>query len=762
MKSLITIFFCYGVLTYSFGQNITLSFENAQIIDDVGVDNDFYQVDVFIQSDIDFILGPGQFFIDYNEGAFGMEVSTNGNLFFEQPDGSILASTSFSVGNYNNFNTNDSGPTRASFNWLQFWSSGTIAANNVEMTSTFLGRIRIRLIDGGDAPDICFNTEDPRDDQFFTACGPFTPAPAGADCAGEIGTQLFDYNPDCSGAALPPCSGSVTTFTGSDWDNGAPDTTSIAIIDANYNTATMGLGSITACQLTVNAGASLTVEADQFLSITNDIIVNGSLFAAHNGNIIQIAEDAITTNNGVIQIQKTTPSLEPRDFIILSSPMSNEDRDGVYTIADRIFEILPAEFTPDPNPDIVGLNFLDDDGNYFSPATNLNVGQGYLVFPQAVTATDPINYTHTYTQGTLNSGIINVPVVYNGPATENNFNVLGNPYASSIDTDQLIMNNTAINEVYFWEHITLPDPDLPGFNTANFSMDDISIRNLTGGVAAVNGGERPEQFMASGQGFGILAQQSAAGSNLTFSNSLRVINTATLRSPDQDNRLWIRIMSENYALSSTALIGFNSQATAAFDPGYDSPSLATSLNLFTTLDDGQQLAIQGREAFNITMEIPLGFETRIPELETYAIGIDQLEGFVLEQHDIFLIDHQLNTITNLKETAYSFTTTEALQANRFTIVFEDRLLDLSDPDNYRDDLNLFPNPTDQQFTLGYSGTAQLKTMCMTDMNGRRIREWTLNDFSDSQTFNISGLASGIYLVNIQTTTTIVVKKLVIR
>jgi len=204
----------------------------------------------------------------------------------EQPDGSILASTSFSVGNYNNFNTNDSGPTRASFNWLQFWSSGTITTNNVEMTSTFLGRIRIRLIDGGDAPDICFNTEDPRDDQFFTACGPFTPAPAGADCAGEIGTQLFDYNPNCSGAALPPCSGSVTTFTGSDWDNGAPDTTSIAIIDANYNTATMGLGSITACQLTVNAGASLTVEADQFLSITNDIIVNGSLFAAHNGNTL--------------------------------------------------------------------------------------------------------------------------------------------------------------------------------------------------------------------------------------------------------------------------------------------------------------------------------------------------------------------------------------------------------------------------------------------------------------------------------------------
>jgi len=757
MKTLyISIILLIGFLFSVQAQNITLSFDNAQIDNDPMSGDDFYQVDVFIQSDTDFILGPGQFFIDYNDGAFGTEVSINGNLFFEQPDGSILASTSFSVGNYNNFNTNDSGTTRASFNWLQFWSSGTIATPNVSLTPTFLGRIRMRLIDGGDIPDVCFNTEDPRDDQFFTACGPFTPAPAGADCGGEIGTQLFDYTPDCSGAILPPCSGPVTTFTDSGWDNGAPDTTSIAIIDANYNTATMGLGSITACQLTVNPGASLTVEADQFLNITNDIIVNGSLFAAHNGNIIQIAEDAITTNNGLIQIQKTTPSLEPRDFIIVSSPMSLESRTGVHAAADRVFEILPAEFTPDPNPDITGLNFLDADGNYFSPATDLNVGQGYLVFPQAVTATDPVNYTHTYTQGTLNSGIIDVPVVYNGPATENNFNVMGNPYPSSIDTDQLIMNNSVINEVYFWEHITTPDADLPGFGNANFSMDDISIRNLTGGIAAVNGGERPEQFMASGQGFGILAQQSAVGSDLTFSNSLRVANTVALRSPDQGNRLWISIASENYALSSTTLIGFSPQATIAFDPGYDSPALATSLNLFSTLDDGQQLAIQGREAFDVTMEIPLGFETRIPELETYTISIDQLEGIALEQSDIFLIDHLLNTITNLKETTYSFNATETLQANRFTIVFEDRLLDI-DQNSFREsDISLYPNPAENQVTLSYLGNTLLS-----NNQGQIIKEISFQNFNGREHIDIHGLKSGLYFIRIETTSTTIVKKLMI-
>ena len=228
----------------------------------------------------------------------------------------------------------------------------------------------------------------------------------------------------------------------------------------------------------------------------------------------------------------------------------------------------------------------------------------------------------------MNSGTIVTPIIYNG-STENNFNVMGNPYPSSIDTDQLIMNNAAINEVYFWEHITPPDPDLPGFNTANFSMDDISIRNLSGSVAAINGGEPPEQFMASGQGFGILAQQSAQGSDLTFSNSLRVTNTVAVRSPDQDNRLWISITSENYALSSSTLIGFFSQATAAFDPGYDSPTLSTSLNLFSTLDNGQQLAIQGREIFDPSMEISIGFQTLVPELETYTIRIDQLEGIAL-------------------------------------------------------------------------------------------------------------------------------------
>ena len=106
----------------------------------------------------------------------------------------------------------------------------------------------------------------------------------------------------------------------------------------------------------------------------------------------------------------------------------------------------------------------------------------------------------------------------------------------------LIANNTVINEVYFWEHITAPDENLPGFNTQNFSMDDVSVRNAMMGVAAVNGGMAPGQYMPSGQGFGILANQAAAGTDVTFTNAMRVNgNNNTPRSSDQDNRLWIRL-----------------------------------------------------------------------------------------------------------------------------------------------------------------------------------------------------------------------------
>jgi len=555
-----------------------------------------------------------------------------------------------------------------------------------------------------------------------------------------------------------PCA-NTTTYTSAGWSRGEPDANTTAIIADDYATS---MGNLTACTVVINSGITVTVGNDEFISVENNMIVNGTLIVENEGSIVQVDDRATTSNNGTIEIRKTTPLLAPRDFVVLGTPMSAETRTEVYGAANRVFEIETALFTPDPAV-TSAINFVDIDFNYFTPSTNLLPGEGFLVFPQAANATGNVNFDHTYTLGTLNSGTINYPLVYNGPATANNFNLLGNPYASAIDNNILITENAQVSELYFWEHLTQPNDTNPGANTLNFSMDDISIYNLVGGIAAVNGGTAPGQFMVSGQGFGILADQTFDGTAFIFNNGQRVTgNNGTVRSPEQEiNRLWLRLDNATYTLQSISLIGFTPDATAAFDSGFDSERLATTISLFSTSED-DLLSIQAREAFDTSIEIGLGFSTLIPEEEDYTISIDNLEGLDLGNSEIFLIDNALNTITNLWESEYTFTASESIQTARFTLIFEERVLSTDDNSINQNAISLFPNPVQDQVTLSYTGAEQLNAGIITDINGKVIKTLDLSSFNNTQLIDISTFSTGIYFVQIQSKNSSVVKKLIVQ
>ena len=540
-----------------------------------------------------------------------------------------------------------------------------------------------------------------------------------------------------------------TTFTDGSWDNGNPVVSKGAVVAENYATLS---GDINASTLSVLSGATLTVGAGEYVEVQGDIDVRGGLIVENEGSIIQVDDSAITMNTGTIQVQKTTPSLNPRDFILLSSPMSSETANDVFSTADRAFAIDGTLFTPDPSVTTT-LNFLDTNGDYFSPATSLQLGEGYLVFPQAVNDVGAIQYAHTYSQGTLNSGTINRSLVYNGPLTANNFSLGGNPYASAIDVNTLISQNASISAIYYWEHITEPEENLPGFNTENFSMDDVSIRNMLGGIASVNGGTAPGQFMASGQGFAVLADQAQSGSNtpLVFTNAMRVTgNNGTPRSAVIEvDKLWLSIKSSDFTVIGTTLIGFTPETTSALDSGYDSQRLATTFSLFSTLDDGTQLSIQSREAFDENMEIEMGFETTLLEPLSYTIGIDQWEGVNLDETQIFLIDNELKIVTNLKEDEYTFTASESVQSNRFKVVFNERILSTEDALSQDNQIRIFPNPATGQITMSSQEPLNLNTAKIYNIQGQEVLTMDMADFSTSKQLDISQLASGLYMVRFE-------------
>ncbi|GGG03843.1 hypothetical protein GCM10011344_00210 [Dokdonia pacifica] len=778
-------------------QNIELSFDNAAITNDGA--NDFYEVDVMITSDVAYTQGSGQFFLDYNTTAFGTLINGSGGITFERPDTSILGGqttvevvpgTVIPLGaHYNSFFINDATTSKVSFIWQQNGSAGMIEQNIPANTPVALVRVKMQFLDGASAvsPDLCFDETNPFDDQFFTACGPFDPLVGftfiNADCVNEAGTQIFDYTPDCTAPTIALCAGlPVTTYNGMGWDNGTPDGNMNAVIAANYDTAIVD-EDITACSCTINTGTKVTVTAGKFLQTTGDLTVDGSLDVLHEGSVVQTDESAVTINNGAITVEKITPIIDDRNFVAMSSPVSAEARDRVYGNSRAVFSVIPSNFVPfaidfGAFPEFMGAeNFLDDNNDYFVPVTGStalpDAGIGQWIFPQPAPNVGDGAYTLTYTQnasnpGTLNSGTISVPINYNGPATINNYNLLGNPYASAIDVEAFINANDAINEVYYWDHLTNPTSDLPGFGTSNFSMNDISVRNALLGVAAVNGGTAPGQYMASGQGFGIKAAQSQAAANtpVVFTNSIRVTgNNDDFRNAENTgvDKLWLNLTTEAYeeATSQTG-IGFTPNATPGFDPGYDSPRLGTFISLFTTLETGEQLAIQGREAFDPTIELTLGFATSVETEENYTISIDHLEGIGLENTPVFLIDNLNDTIINLKESDYNFIATNGIQSERFTIVFQERDVLGTEEVSFDENITLYPNPAIDQVTLRYQGQAQLQELAIIDLNGKLVKRVDLRNFNNAQTIQTSELAKGVYFLKIQSDRNTTVKKLIIR
>lgn len=713
-------------------EDITVSFDwSYTTTDGAGFDNAGYVVDnTYIQLTNNSITNQsGTETVSLVAGqVFGFAVGTVDNRF----EAATAVFTNFSPGFSGDF---------ASFNWEEF-------LQNSDGSTNFEGE-SASLLDSCGSLNVALSQE------VFTCLDIGTTTPITITVTDSLGNEdTCVANVSVTGGAI-----NTTTFSGGSWDNDEPTGNSMAVINDNYDSATMG--DINACSCEINGNQIVTIRDGDFMNVAGNIVVDGTLIVENAGSVVQIDESAITTNNGTIQVQKTTPALGGRDFTLLSSPVTAETRNGVYQNAHRAFEIITNMFTP--HPDVTtALNFIDVDFDYFAQASTLSPGQGFLVFPQAPNAAGSITLDHTYTSGTLNSGPINYPLVYNGPVTGNNFNLVGNPYASAIDTDMLITANDAINEVYYWEHLTPPTADNPGDNTTNHSMDDISIYNLTGGIAAVNGGTAPGRYMASGQGFGILADQDAVGATLDFTNAMRVTgNNGTVRTSDFPiNKIWLQVSNQEATQINSTLIGFLNEATAQFDKGYDSQRLDTQLSLYSTLSDGRELSIQGREQFDAATQVQLGFSTKNETAQDYTISINQIEGIVLTETPVYLKDNLTGTLTNLKEEDYKFTETSSNQATRFTLFFTpEDVLSTNATSVLSNALTLYPNPSQGLLTLSYVGNETLDKAVITDINGKRVKEINLTDFNQSKEIDLSSFATGMYFIQIHTTSTIVTKKI---
>ncbi|AWI25947.1 hypothetical protein HYN49_08565 [Flavobacterium pallidum] len=435
-----------------------------------------------------------------------------------------------------------------------------------------------------------------------------------------------------------------TTWNGSVWSDGTPTASLNAVIEGPFDTATDGV--FTAKSLTINTGGSVTINSGTNITVVNQ--VTNTLTAAdfvieNNANLLQLG--VVNVNSGNATVYRNA-AMRRQDYVYWSSPVAGQNLldFSPNTLTNRFYE----------------LNETTNSFVAVDPSTTDFAGaKSYML-----RAPDDFPMT---TQ-TFNGEFIGVPNSgsYSIPVTNNNqgYNMIGNPYPSTISADAFLDENDSIGTIYFWTHT----------NQAAGAGDNYATYNSTGQVAPSSTtpqSDSPNGAIQTGQGFIV---QTNAATNVNFLNTMRIPdnndqffrNAASV----EKNRIWLNLINDNSeSFLNQMLVGYVAGATNGIDLRYDGRMMASEGARIYSAIDNNDYVIQGRGLpFADNDVVALGFRTQEPG--TFKISIDHVDGLFEGNQDIFIHDNLTGATVNIKESDYEFASNAGDFTSRFQLVYQ--------------------------------------------------------------------------------------------
>lgn len=391
--------------------------------------------------------------------------------------------------------------------------------------------------------------------------------------------------------------------------------------------------------------SSHVVTAHKGVQVAN----GGKLTFENNAQLMQ--DNSGVNNSGDIIVERLFNfSAERKQYNFVSSPVNNQNIKEIFGIGYTI-------------PYALVYNEVTD---FFVVPNSYTEKRGYAI--KEVSGSGVTQMTAGF-KGEITNGILTMNLSKSG----HGFNLVGNPYPSNLNLNQLYTDNSSkiTPTFYFWDNRANDLFEQMGTGYNGYYQDVYAKYNAasgTGSPATHTGGNPkiPNQYAKIGTGFIVQATNSAL---LNFDNSQRNTNIGPGffgrgQQNEEKDRYWLTLTSPVGISVTSAVVYFNDGKN---DFGIDdTESFGPSDDIYSIVND-HQLAIQGREPFRIKDEVPLGYKAF--EEGIYVISLYKKEGVFESNQAIYLVDKMLNHTVNLCETPYKFRTLTGEFNNRFIIIY---------------------------------------------------------------------------------------------
>ena len=506
---------------------------------------------------------------------------------------------------------------------------------------------------------------------------------------------------------------------------------------------------LTVPEILDDAATPYVVTAKKGIQVTS----GGKAIFKNNANLIQDI-DAANTGNITMERKANVPTVQ---YNYWASPVKNQalyslypgiakDRVMVYNSSTDKFTILTTASNP-----------LSVFGKGYSIK-----GSSDAAYQPQLTATfvgEPNNETST--------GTNTIPL----SAAGNNYNLIGNPYPSNLDllalygdadnTSKFYSGADEMPTAYFWDNTSNTDLNQVGSAYATYSQNNYALLNLSSGTGTpaprIGAVKQPNGIVKPGQGFIVRAAETAG--NLTFKNSFRTtavkkgtVDGVYYRSePESTDRYWLKLTTPTN-MNIVIAVGYYASADNTFER-FDSTvfSEAASENLYSLSSDAKKLAIQGRKGLFTTEDVvPLGVKTFTPG--TQQISLEGKEGS-FENQTVYLKDKVLNTITNLSQGSYVFSSVKGIEDNRFEIIYKDNLV-LGTDSSQQSEFVVYRDG--KSYVI--KSSKSLGKIELYDLSGRMIL--TNNAQGKSFTIDSESLPNGVFIIKVENSGDVKTKKII--